>query len=102
MAETYFTDEERGIFREKFRSLARLSHDIGEPGDLRAVIRSIRSSINEGFYKRDRYGINPLIHIPRREEGYEPSDLAFSEFEHTSSPSSSLLCAGDIFLGFIS
>ena len=62
MAETYFTDEERGIFREKFRSLARLSHDIGEPGDLRAVIRSIRSSINEGFYKRDRYGINPLIH----------------------------------------
>ena len=26
-------------------------------------------------------GINPLIHIPSREEGYGPSDLAFSEFE---------------------
>lgn len=26
-------------------------------------------------------GINPQVHIPSREEGYGPSDLAFSEFE---------------------
>ena len=27
-------------------------------------------------------GINPLIHIPSREEGYGPSDLAFAEFKN--------------------
>ena len=26
-------------------------------------------------------GINPLIHIPSREEGYGPSELAFAEFK---------------------
>ncbi len=28
-------------------------------------------------------GINPQIHIPSREEGYGPSDLAFNEFKET-------------------
>ena len=62
MAETYFYEEEKVKFREMFHRLIELSREIGEPGDVRRTIRAVRTAINEGHYRRDKYGINPLMH----------------------------------------
>lgn len=62
MAERYFTDEERVQFRSLFRGLVVSVRPVAERNDLRRLIRSIRLSINQGHYRRDKYGINPLLH----------------------------------------
>ena len=62
MAETYFNEEESCKFRDLYHNLIALSHEIGEKDDVRRVVRGIRGAIKEGHYRRDKYGINPLIH----------------------------------------
>lgn len=62
MAEAYFNEEEKILFKDLFHRLIALSREIGEKGDVNRIIRGVRNAIINGHYKRDRYGINPLLH----------------------------------------
>lgn len=57
----YFTDEELLRVRQLSRSLLAATAEIAEPGDYRRLKKLIEYSIEQGLYRRDRHGINPVV-----------------------------------------
>ena len=61
MHENYFNASERVIALRQCKDIIRLTHDAISHDDLRCVYEIIRNSIINGFFHRDKYGINPTI-----------------------------------------
>lgn len=62
MTAEYFNPEEKKEFDTLRAELVNECRDYLEPGDLTAISRQIKNAIEAGHYKRDKYGINPLLH----------------------------------------
>lgn len=62
MAENYFKPEEREEFFQLYRKLNRMAGKVGEPDDARRLTKLIRDGIEQGYYTRDRFGLNQLLH----------------------------------------
>ena len=58
----YLKKEEKAIFLPMCRRLISLMNEVLLPNDFSLVRKIIKKAITEAHYKRDRYGINPLIH----------------------------------------
>lgn len=62
MAEKFFEGNERGEFEALCGDLLRERRDFLEPGDLSALSRQIKEAIRSGHYRRNKYGLNTLLH----------------------------------------
>lgn len=62
MAEKFFEGNERGEFEALCGGLLRERRDFLEPGDLSALSRQIKEAIRSGHYRRNKYGLNTLLH----------------------------------------
>lgn len=62
MTAEYFNPEEKKEFDTLRAELVSECRDYLDPGDLTAISRQIKNAIEAGHYKRDKYGINPLLH----------------------------------------
>jgi len=60
--ERYFDENEAGKVVMLIRDLMREVDDIRHDGDFALVKSLIADAIEKGYYRRDRYGINPVIH----------------------------------------
>ena len=58
----YFNKEEKAKLFPYCRQLLQLSQEVLQDGDFSLVKRTLKSAINEGHYRRNKYGINPIIH----------------------------------------
>ena len=61
MDEQFFTPAERRQVLALSRSLLQRHSDLLTPDDLRRVRDIIESGVEQGVYRRDRYGINPVL-----------------------------------------
>ncbi|MDE7153005.1 MAG: RelA/SpoT family protein [Muribaculaceae bacterium] len=62
MAERFFKDEERQPFLQLYKKLNKLTAQVAEPEDAARLKSLIKSGIEQGFYQRDRFGLNQLLH----------------------------------------
>lgn len=62
MDERYFNTVEQAALIPLYRRMLKATGDIVEPNDITRIRSIITKGIKEGFYRRDRYGINPTIH----------------------------------------
>ena len=58
----YFNIEEKSKLFPYCRQLLQLSQDVLQDGDFSLVKGTLKSAINDGHYRRNKYGINPIIH----------------------------------------
>lgn len=62
MDDRYFNTVEQAALIPLYRRILKATGDIVEPNDITRIRSIITKGIKEGFYRRDRYGINPTIH----------------------------------------
>ncbi len=62
MAENYFKPEERTEFFKLYKKLNKMAGQVAEPGDALRLKQQIRDGIARGYYTRDRFGLNQLLH----------------------------------------
>ena len=62
MEESYLTPEEKKEFLHEYRQLLRITRQVMQPDDIKRVRKVIADGISQNHYKRDRYGINPMVH----------------------------------------
>lgn len=62
MDSKYFNQSEKTTFLPLCRQLLYLSRDISNKKDYREIKQIITSAVKDGHYKRNKYGINPIIH----------------------------------------
>lgn len=62
MAEKFFKEEEWQQFLQLYRTLNTLTGQVAEPDDAVRLKSLISSGIENGFYQRDRFGLNQLLH----------------------------------------
>ena len=60
--EKYFNKEEHSKLVPYCRQLLSVSHDVLQNGDFSLVKRIIISAVKGGHYRRNKYGLNPIIH----------------------------------------
>ncbi len=58
----YFNKEEHSKLVPYCRQLLSMSQDVIQDGDFSSVKQIMKSAIKEGHYRRNKYGINPIIH----------------------------------------
>ncbi len=58
----YFNKEEHSKLVPYCRQLLSVSHDVLQNGDFSLVKRIIISAVKGGHYRRNKYGLNPIIH----------------------------------------
>lgn len=58
----YFNKEEKPKLYSLCRQLLRLSKEVLHDGDFSLVKQTLKSAIKDGHYRRNKYGINPIIH----------------------------------------
>ena len=59
--ETYFIKDEKATMLRLVRKLSRLTCDVAEPDDFHRLKNVIKGGIAQGYYRRDRHGINPVV-----------------------------------------
>ena len=62
MSDIFFNHIEKARFLPLCRKLLNLVCDVANFNDYKRIREVISQAIKDGHYKRDRYGINPLIH----------------------------------------
>lgn len=62
MAESYFSESEAAQLKPLYRKLIVLNREVADKGDIAKLRVIISKGIAEGHYKRNKYGINVLIH----------------------------------------
>ncbi len=62
MEEKYFSADEKKELIISFRRILRLACDVVDANDINKVKQIIIEGINQNHYRRNRYGINPMIH----------------------------------------
>ncbi len=62
MEEKYFSADEKKELIISFRRILRLACDVVDANDINKVKQIITEGINQNHYRRNRYGINPMIH----------------------------------------
>jgi GTP pyrophosphokinase len=62
MKSIYFNSQEQSQLKQLCRQLLMASKDVLIDGDFSLVKKTISDAVKNGHYRRDRYGINPVIH----------------------------------------
>ena len=62
MKSIYFNSQEQSQLKQLCRQLLMASKDVLVDGDFSLVKKTISDAVKNGHYRRDRYGINPVIH----------------------------------------
>ena len=62
MDDKYFSIEEKKELVANYRNLLRLTRSITNSADVRKVRTLITAGVKDGHSRRDRYGINPVLH----------------------------------------
>lgn len=62
MEEKYLNDVEKKRYPQLLMELSRLTANVMDPADRRLIYDTLSRGIGAGLLKRNRYGINPLVH----------------------------------------